>query len=201
MLLFALTRSISVALQASGCYPKMFYKPNFCCNCGERIQRAEWKLLSSRRFCDVCGIENQGYEWFPRLVVGIAVVFGIFGLGTVIGSKTANQMSPVQVAQTVGGRPEISRPESKPQPLSNETSEAPTAISSKPADPALAGPTLGVSKLQPPARTSASDEPVYFCGALTKKGKPCSRRVKTKGRCWQHAGQPALEQNRQLDVY
>jgi hypothetical protein len=30
----------------------------------------------------------------------------------------------------------------------------------------------------------------YFCGAVTKKGTPCSRRVKAPGRCWQHAGQP-----------
>lgn len=40
---------------------------------------------------------------------------------------------------------------------------------------------------------NSSTEPVYFCGALTKKGTPCTRRVKTKGRCWQHKGQPAVE--------
>jgi len=35
-------------------------------------------------------------------------------------------------------------------------------------------------------------EAVYYCGAQTKKGTPCSRRVKGGGRCWQHAGQPAM---------
>ena len=30
--------------------------------------------------------------------------------------------------------------------------------------------------------------PVYFCGAKTKKGRPCSRKVKGGRRCWQHQG-------------
>lgn len=29
---------------------------------------------------------------------------------------------------------------------------------------------------------------VYFCGAKTRKGRPCSRKVKGGGRCWQHQG-------------
>ena len=35
-----------------------------------------------------------------------------------------------------------------------------------------------------------SVEPVYYCGAQTKKGTSCTRRVKDAGRCWQHTGQP-----------
>src|SRR6185369_586604 len=32
-------------------------------------------------------------------------------------------------------------------------------------------------------------KPVYLCGAPTKKGTPCKRRVKSPGaRCWQHQG-------------
>ena len=37
-----------------------------------------------------------------------------------------------------------------------------------------------------------TDEPVYFCGAQTKKGTPCSRRVKGGGRCWQHKDKEAM---------
>lgn len=33
---------------------------------------------------------------------------------------------------------------------------------------------------------------VYICGARTKKGTPCSRRVHGPVRCWQHKGQPAM---------
>ena len=36
--------------------------------------------------------------------------------------------------------------------------------------------------------TPVIEEKVYTCGARTKKGKPCSRRVKEPGRCWQHKG-------------
>jgi len=37
-----------------------------------------------------------------------------------------------------------------------------------------------------------TEETVYFCGAPTKKGTPCSRRVRGGGRCWQHQGQNAM---------
>jgi hypothetical protein len=41
---------------------------------------------------------------------------------------------------------------------------------------------------QPHPEKRTSDEPVFYCGAITKKGTPCTRRVKTKGTfCWQHA--------------
>jgi hypothetical protein len=32
----------------------------------------------------------------------------------------------------------------------------------------------------------------YICGARTKKGTPCSRRVHGPVRCWQHKGLPAM---------
>lgn len=35
-------------------------------------------------------------------------------------------------------------------------------------------------------------EEVYLCGARTKKGKPCSRRVHGPVRCWQHKGEKAM---------
>jgi hypothetical protein len=45
--------------------------------------------------------------------------------------------------------------------------------------------------------TSASqpaiiEDEVYICGARTKKGTPCSRRVHGPVRCWQHKGSPAM---------
>ena len=44
------------------------------------------------------------------------------------------------------------------------------------------------SGLPPPA----SVDDVYICGARTKKGAPCSRRVHGPVRCWQHKGLPAI---------
>ena len=47
----------------------------------------------------------------------------------------------------------------------------------------------GVNSNSPPA---VVEEAVYICGARTKKGTPCSRRVHQPGRCWQHKGMPAM---------
>jgi hypothetical protein len=50
---------------------------------------------------------------------------------------------------------------------------------------------------QPAEETSPREAPViseqlYLCGARTKKGTPCSRRVHGPVRCWQHKGAAAM---------
>ena len=42
------------------------------------------------------------------------------------------------------------------------------------------------------ASTPVTVDEVYICGARTKKGTPCSRRVHGPVRCWQHKGAPAM---------
>ena len=42
------------------------------------------------------------------------------------------------------------------------------------------------------AAATVTTEDVYICGARTKKGTPCSRRVHGPVRCWQHKGLPAM---------
>jgi len=39
---------------------------------------------------------------------------------------------------------------------------------------------------------AATIEQTYICGARTKKGTPCSRRVHGPVRCWQHKGEKAM---------
>lgn len=41
-------------------------------------------------------------------------------------------------------------------------------------------------------RLTDSHEVISICGARTKKGSPCSRRVRGTGRCWQHIGKNAI---------
>jgi hypothetical protein len=48
--------------------------------------------------------------------------------------------------------------------------------------------TSGVNATEAPT----ANEQVYICGARTKKGTPCSRRVHGPVRCWQHKGAPAM---------
>ena len=49
-------------------------------------------------------------------------------------------------------------------------------------------------------QTDAAVEDVYICGARTKKGTPCSRRVHGPVRCWQHKGMPAMLPKEKLMV-
>lgn len=44
------------------------------------------------------------------------------------------------------------------------------------------------------------EETVYICGARTKKGTPCSRRVQQPGRCWQHKGMKAILPEEKLRI-
>ena len=41
-------------------------------------------------------------------------------------------------------------------------------------------------------RPTDPNEIISICGARTKKGTPCQRRVRGTGRCWQHLGKPAM---------
>lgn len=174
----------------------MLFKPNFCCNCGVKIERAEWSVLTSRRFCPVCADENKGVDWIPRLVVLLGVVAGIFGTGVYIGR---------------GGQPQIQSSENAPerklvvgakqQPgIKDEERTSPPAPQAGPAPVGVPDVVAAGDTKDQPSR--ANTEAVYYCGALTKKGKPCSRRVRSSGRCWQHKGQPvALVSQSEPDVY
>ncbi len=42
------------------------------------------------------------------------------------------------------------------------------------------------------SQPSTVSDAVYMCGARTKKGTPCSRRMHEPVRCWQHKGMKAM---------
>jgi hypothetical protein len=63
------------------------------------------------------------------------------------------------------------------------------------------GPGLhGQSGVNANSPTPPVEEVIYICGARTKKGTPCSRRVHQPGRCWQHKGMPAMLPREKLIV-
>ena len=161
----------------------MLYKPKFCCNCGEKIERIDWNLLTSRRFCDVCFVENKRYDHLPRAAVAGGLLALVFGLGTIFGGKGGESV-PIQ---TLNSSP--ARLKSGPAaPVQAEPASAPSAPpSSQVSNTSVSGPAAIAS---PAARKII--EPIHYCGALTKKGTPCSRKVKSAGqRCYQHEGKPA----------
>ena len=48
------------------------------------------------------------------------------------------------------------------------------------------------AQTEPSAHPPVTIEKTYTCGARTKKGTPCSRRVHGPVRCWQHKGAKAM---------
>ena len=81
----------------------------------------------------------------------------------------------------VAGR--VARP--KPPPLTI-IRRADSPLSS-PEDPGPSKTATAVSN-----SPATIEEDVYLCGARTKKGTPCSRRVHGPVRCWQHKGERAM---------
>lgn len=65
----------------------------------------------------------------------------------------------------------------------------------------LDGRVTSASGQQSPANPPATlIEEIYTCGARTKKGTPCSRRVHGPVRCWQHKGMPAMLSQEKLRI-
>lgn len=175
----------------------MIYKPKYCCHCGEKIERTKWTLASSRRFCQLCETDFTAQEWIPRIGIVLGLVLAVVGI---FGYFQAPE-KPLKIA---AARPVERIAETKKNPVNGAASEKTATEASAAVEPqnavntaALAPHQIAVSAKQAvPTKTaknqSNSEDPTYFCGAATKKGTPCSRRVKGVGRCWQHAGQPAV---------
>jgi hypothetical protein len=73
-----------------------------------------------------------------------------------------------------------------------------SAVETQPKTQVSTPQNLKTRQTQLRQNSSAQDESVYFCGAQTKKGTACSRRMKGGGRCWQHLGQPAMVSQEKL---
>jgi len=134
------------------------YKPNFCCECGNKLIRLRWHFWNSRRFCKVCAWRFRRERFVPRLLFSVALIASGYLLG-----RTHQPAAPPLIIER--------RADS---PLNNSQSESSTA---------------GTNSTSA-ANTIEAD--VYICGARTKKGTPCSRRVHGPVRCWQHKGMPAM---------
>ncbi len=159
------------------------YQPKFCCNCGEKVERESWQPWNSRRFCELCAIEQKHHELFPRVMLGLAVLAGLFGLSAFV--RRADPPKAIAGAQPVALKVVPQAVANPPAAASNLNNSTQTAVAIQPVNSRVPVQTL-------PSQAIAK-EPVYYCGAATKKGTPCSRRVKTAGaRCWQHIGQPSI---------
>ena len=160
----------------------MRYQPNFCNNCGEKIERPTSSVTDSTRFCDICKHDFVPLRAAPFAFAALMAVFGVFGLGFYFrgGEKSLN----VAPQRSAANPPVAVRSAANSAPAGNSNANAAPIARTVNAPPAT-------SKVKPPPLTAPVpvEEAVYFCGAATKKGTPCSRRVRGGGRCWQHRGQ------------
>ncbi|HEX5885371.1 MAG TPA: hypothetical protein VFY67_12600 [Pyrinomonadaceae bacterium] len=122
------------------------YRPNFCCECGDKIVRLRWRVWTSRRFCEKCFARFVRAHWLQRTCATIVLVC----VGMLIGRACRRERPPLVIQRTV------------------------------------------TTPSQTPTQTPAIIEQLYTCGARTKKGTPCSRRVRGPVRCWQHKGTVAM---------
>lgn len=178
----------------------MPYKPKFCCQCGEKVERTGWTILTSRRFCELCETDYKLDDWILKIVFALGIVFGIYGFGislqkaekplNIAPNYLTNNLlndNKIQVNSQIAANTDL-----QPVNQSRETNSV-SQTNVKP-NPIAPKQNLSVKLPEKPSENpqNASVEKVYFCGAQTKKGTPCSRRMKGGGRCWQHTGQPAM---------
>ena len=174
----------------------MLFRPTYCCNCGEKIERTEWKLWTSRRFCDLCATDFLLQDYAAKGVILLAAAITVLGV-----AASFKPTKPAEVvAKKAAERPQnsgIQREASVPDLEQRASAQVlpGNAIEGRTPRAVAAMPPANAAKM--PAEIA---EPVYICGAATKKGTPCSRKVKGNVRCWQHIGQPAMLPPEQLRV-
>ena len=187
----------------------MLYKPKYCCQCGEDIERVAWKLWSSRRFCQLCETEVGHHDWIPRMALGVGIFLSVFGLGSYLQTPDKSfDKTPRQIVSQSNLDKNIARKKSDTQVNKNEqTLDENLDTTSNVVSPTKQNDVVAeknkirerqTTHLEKPQNNES--EPVYFCGAETKKGTPCSRRVKGGGRCWQHKGREAMLPEKELLV-
>lgn len=177
----------------------MLFRPNFCANCGEKIERPEWFPWTSRKFCIVCEIEFKGHEWIPRIVIIGALAVGVFGFGAYLKSGTpVADLQALKQLKTNNDRTDLV----SKAPLTSasvQVSQPQQPINGQPVQPLIS--STNATKTPAPLKPKVElDEPVNYCGAETKKGTPCSRRVKGNTRCYQHIGMPSMVVAEKRDV-
>jgi hypothetical protein len=166
----------------------MLYRPNFCCECGEKIERANWPLLASRRFCDLCQTRHLVQEWLP-----MAIAIASLTIGTACILSVYQRPPQAETASFRPVDPPTRKTDKTPQSDLNATPPSIGQSQTEQNTGQTPRPTNPLPETLKSAAPTKDAEPVYYCGAATKKGTPCTRRVKKSGeRCWQHQGMPSM---------
>lgn len=155
------------------------YRPKFCAECGEAVVRSRWRPWTSGRFCPSC----DGRFARGRILTTLAISLIIVGVGFVLGRGTRHEPPSLIVER---GALSLA-----PAPAANTKARAREGDGGRGAGEAVSAGVHGPDGT-PDERPTEPDETVSICGARTKKGTPCQRRVRGVGRCWQHRGKKAI---------
>ena len=156
------------------------YKPNFCSECGSRIERSRWHFWTSRRFCSDCAPRYRRAQFLLPAVAGTA----LFVIGLAAGRAARPAPPPLIVER--GQLATVTAPQTKSEERAVGAEPERDGAAAPKAEPTYGPDGTSTERPTDPA------EVVSICGARTQKGTPCQRRVRGTGRCWQHKGMPAI---------
>jgi hypothetical protein len=180
----------------------MFFRPSFCANCGDKIDRAEWGIFTSRRFCQVCESEFKGHDLLPRFIIGLGVLIGVLGVGGYLKSGSGPSDSQlIKQSRKVVDQPVAAQQNPLKEQPGNASAAAPALSLQNQAPAPARNIEARIRDVQKPPNVQA--EPavdLYYCGARTAKGTPCKHRVKGNVRCFQHVGMQAMLPPDQLRI-
>jgi hypothetical protein len=154
----------------------IMYRPNFCAECAAKIIRLRWQPWTNRKFCERCS-PRFAKEQMIQVAIAGAVLFLV---GLAVGRAARPATPPLLIERKQASQPSLA---SASQKLPATTRGTTTSTDEFGANAGAGDPSTSQSAL--------TDE-VYMCGARTKKGTPCTRRVHGPVRCWQHKGMPAM---------
>jgi hypothetical protein len=151
----------------------------FCSECGEPINAANAGFLPARTRCEKCAPRFR-----PRRFLQAASLALLIVLAFIIGRHSAPQKTQYLLGTPID--PIANRPSAATVntaiPANRET-PATNAATARPSEP-LTATTLASAPRE--TATGTGDDVVSICGARTKSGKICQRKVKGGGYCWQH---------------
>jgi hypothetical protein len=150
---------------------------SFCGKCGARLTKKGWRSLIGRRLCGDCAHGRRRIDVTAPLGVVAIIALAAFSLG-----RFLRPAPPPLIIERAANSPLSDLPVNF-----NDSSRR----ANQNRNPQTAG--SGNAETSSISQTGSTSDPLYICGARTKKGTPCKRRVHSAGeRCFQHKGMPAI---------